>query len=91
VDDLELLLERPAWVADANCRGLDPELFFPERGVHTDEAKAVCRRCDVQVECLTYAINLGEKHGIWGGMSERERRRIRRHVRIANEDRGDVA
>ena len=72
------MLQRPAWMADANCRGLDPDLFFPERGESTKEAKAVCRRCDVQIECLTYALNNVEKHGTWGGMSERERRAVRR-------------
>ena len=73
---------RPAWHADANCRGLDPVLFFPGLGEAADEAKAVCRRCDVQVECLTESLNSGEKHGIWGGKSERERRAIRRRLRV---------
>jgi WhiB family transcriptional regulator, redox-sensing transcriptional regulator len=68
---------RPDWHADANCRGLDPELFFPERGEISSAAKDVCHRCDVQVECLTFALNSGEHFGIWGGMSERQRRRIR--------------
>jgi hypothetical protein len=60
---------RPDWHADANCRGLDPELFFPSVGQTSEEAKRVCRACDVQVECLTFALNNGEKHGIWGGKS----------------------
>jgi WhiB family transcriptional regulator, redox-sensing transcriptional regulator len=71
------LYTRPDWHADANCRGMNPELFFPERGETTAEAKATCRRCDVQVECLLDSLNRGEKHGIWGGKSERERRMIR--------------
>lgn len=72
---------RPDWHQDANCRGMDPELFFPERGESTKEAKAVCRACDVQVECLTESLNRREAFGIWGGKSERERRviRSRRH------------
>jgi len=53
-------------------------LFFPERGASTREAKEVCRSCVVQNDCLEYALQNGEKFGIWGGMSERERRRIRR-------------
>ena len=67
-----------AWQALANCLGVDPDLFFPERGASTREAKEVCRACVVREECLEYAIVNGEKFGIWGGMSERERRRVRR-------------
>ncbi|MDE0118231.1 MAG: WhiB family transcriptional regulator [bacterium] len=67
-----------AWQALANCLGVDPDLFFPERGASTREAKEVCRACVVRDECLEYAIVNGEKFGIWGGMSERERRRVRR-------------
>ncbi|MGP8162459.1 MAG: WhiB family transcriptional regulator [Acidimicrobiales bacterium] len=67
-----------AWQARANCMGVDPELFFPERGSSTREAKEVCRGCVVRVECLEFAIANSEKFGIWGGMSERERRRVRR-------------
>ena len=75
-----LLLEGPdrTWQVRANCMGVDPDLFFPERGASTREAKEVCRGCVVRQECLEYAIANGEKFGIWGGMSERERRRVRR-------------
>ena len=66
------------WQERANCLGVDPDLFFPERGASTKEAKAVCGGCEVKSECLEYALRHGEKFGIWGGMSERERRRIRR-------------
>lgn len=75
--DLRKFMERADWAADANCRGLDSELFFPERGQSTSEAKAICHECDVRAECLAYALNNGEHHGIWGGLSERERRVIR--------------
>ncbi|MCU1492183.1 MAG: putative WhiB family transcriptional regulator [Acidimicrobiaceae bacterium] len=68
----------PTWQSRANCMGVDPELFFPERGSSTREAKEVCRGCVVRVDCLEFAIANGEKFGIWGGMSERERRRVRR-------------
>lgn len=68
-----------------NCKGVDPDLFFPERGASTREAKEVCRGCVVRDECLEYAITNGEKFGIWGGMSERERRRIRRQRALARE------
>jgi WhiB family transcriptional regulator, redox-sensing transcriptional regulator len=67
-----------SWQAKANCMGVDPDLFFPERGASTREAKEVCRGCVVREDCLEYALANGEKFGIWGGMSERERRRLRR-------------
>ena len=70
------------WHQFANCLGVDPDLFFPERGASTREAKEVCRGCVVRGECLEYALAHGEKFGIWGGMSERERRRIRRERAI---------
>ena len=68
----------PVWQRSANCLGVDPDLFFPERGGSTREAKEVCRGCMVRQECLQYALDNGEKFGIWGGLSERERRRLRR-------------
>ncbi len=71
------------WQEHANCLGVDPDLFFPERGASTREAKSVCRGCDVRLECLEYALGHGEKFGIWGGLSERERRRVRRERAIA--------
>src|SRR3954468_15767413 len=51
------------WQERANCLGVDPDLFFPERGASTKEAKAVCRGCEVRVECLEYALSHGEKFG----------------------------
>jgi WhiB family redox-sensing transcriptional regulator len=79
VDLLELFkVENRNWQSRANCMGVDPELFFPERGSSTREAKEVCRGCVVREDCLEYALAHGEKFGIWGGMSERERRRVRR-------------
>jgi WhiB family redox-sensing transcriptional regulator len=72
-----------SWQDYANCRGADADLFFPERGASTRKAKAICAACDVRQECLDYAISSGEKFGIWGGMSERERRRVRRQRILA--------
>ncbi len=72
-----------SWQGLANCLGVDPDLFFPERGASTREAKEVCRGCVVRDDCLEYALRNGEKFGIWGGMSERERRRIRRQRAVA--------
>lgn len=75
--------EREQWWNLANCLGVEPNLFYPERGASTREAKAVCRGCTVRDDCLEYALSNGEKFGIWGGLSERERRRIRRQRTIA--------
>jgi len=67
-----------SWYELGDCQGVDPDLFFPERGASTEEAKAVCAGCAVREQCLEFALTNGEKFGIWGGLSERERRRIRR-------------
>lgn len=74
-----------SWRDMANCLGVDPDLFFPERGASTREAKEVCRGCVVRQACLEYALVNSEKFGIWGGMSERERRRIRRERALARQ------
>ena len=74
------------WQEEANCLGVDPDLFFPERGASTREAKAVCRSCEVRSDCLEYALAHGEKFGIWGGLSERERRRVRRARALERRD-----
>lgn len=75
--------ENVNWYENGNCLGVDPDLFFPERGASTREAKEVCRSCEVSRDCLEFALQNGEKFGIWGGMSERERRRIRRQRNMA--------
>lgn len=81
--DIGVSSEAPdRWQDRANCAGVDPELFFPSRGASTREAKAVCQGCEVRAECLDHAIENGEKVGIWGGLSERQRRVIRRQARI---------
>ncbi|GMR02263.1 MAG: WhiB family transcriptional regulator [Acidimicrobiia bacterium] len=72
-----------SWQDFANCRGADPDLFFPERGASTRTAKQICRECTVLADCLEFAIVSSEKFGIWGAMSERERRKIRRERQIA--------
>jgi WhiB family redox-sensing transcriptional regulator len=69
-----------AWQADALCAQTDPEAFFPEKGGSTREAKKICQQCDVRSECLDYALANDERFGIWGGLSERERRRLRRRA-----------
>lgn len=74
------------WTADALCAETDPEAFFPEKGGSTREAKRVCRSCTVRPECLDYALDHDERFGIWGGLSERERRPLRRASREADAD-----
>ncbi|MCW2908631.1 MAG: transcription factor WhiB [Actinomycetia bacterium] len=68
------------WQDRALCAQTDPEAFFPEKGGSTREAKKVCRGCEVRVECLEYALEHDERFGIWGGLSERERRRMKREA-----------
>jgi WhiB family transcriptional regulator, redox-sensing transcriptional regulator len=79
----EVQARRPQWMALAACRGVDPELFYTERGESTREAKAVCAGCPVREECLLYAVANVERYGVWGGRSERERRRMRSEARTA--------
>jgi WhiB family redox-sensing transcriptional regulator len=71
-------LDPDTWQDLALCAQTDPEAFFPEKGGSTREAKRICAACDVRQECLEYALQRDERFGIWGGMSERERRRLRR-------------
>ena len=67
------------WADDANCLGMNPDIFFPTRGEDVARARAICRACDVQVECAHYALNQDDTlQGIWGGLTQRDRRRIRR-------------
>ena len=72
------LPEEPGWQEQALCAQTDPEAFFPEKGGSTREAKRICSGCEVRAECLEYALANDERFGIWGGLSERERRRLRR-------------
>ncbi len=72
--------EDPGWQELALCAQTDPEAFFPEKGGSTREAKRVCQSCEVRQECLEYALGNDERFGIWGGLSERERRRLKRRI-----------
>ena len=74
-DDETTLL---AWQEQALCAQTDPEAFFPEKGGSTREAKRICVGCEVKGDCLEYALGSDERFGIWGGLSERERRRLKR-------------
>ena len=66
------------WQERALCAQTDPEAFFPEKGGSTREAKRICLGCEVRDACLEYALAHDERFGIWGGLSERERRRLKR-------------
>lgn len=72
----------PRWVSRAACRGEDPAMFFPEYGMsrYAYRALAICAECPVKAECLDHALTHDEEYGIWGGTSQRERRRIKRRA-----------
>jgi len=72
--------EAPEWQERALCAQTDPEAFFPEKGGSTREAKRVCLSCEVRGDCLEYALAHDERFGIWGGLSERERRRLKKQA-----------
>ena len=81
LDDLyECGEQEQDWQERALCAQTDPEAFFPEKGGSTREAKKICSGCEVRAECLEYALEHDERFGIWGGMSERERRRLKRQA-----------
>lgn len=67
-----------AWREEAICLQTDPAVFFVEKGESTVEAKRTCLGCPVRVQCLAYALENDEHFGVWGGLSERERRRLKR-------------
>ncbi len=64
------------WMAKGKCRDLPPATFFPSDGVGVDVARQICAECPVKAPCLEYALHNRIDHGVWGGCSERERRRI---------------
>lgn len=78
MNDLAGLVTGTEWPSRALCAQVDPELFFPEKGDHTSskQAKTVCRRCQVQQECLAAALEQREMYGVWGGTSEKDRRSL---------------
>lgn len=80
VNDTATLIDLP-WRANAACRGLDPSIFYPLTDEEAEQAKSVCDGCPVQASCLEHALGIREKEGVWGGRTERERRRIIRQRR----------
>lgn len=71
----------PVWRQKAACRGVDPDIFYPMSDEEAADAKAICALCPVQQACLEWALSSREKEGVWGGATERERRRIIRRRR----------
>ncbi len=71
------IFDRPGWQTLGACRGVATSVFFAGQGESTAAAKAVCQSCVVRAECAEYALATGQRFGVWGGLSERERRRIR--------------
>jgi WhiB family transcriptional regulator, redox-sensing transcriptional regulator len=73
------------WIDQALCAQTDPEAFFPEKGGSgTRNARKVCLGCDVRGECLEYALEHDERFGVWGGLSERERRKLKCDIRCSD-------
>ncbi len=72
-----------SWMAKGNCRDEPPSRFFPSDGVGVDVARRICATCPVKEPCLEYALDQRVDHGVWGGASERERRRILKRRRAA--------
>ena len=72
--------DEESWQERALCAETDPEAFFPEKGGSTREAKKICTGCEVKAECLEYALSNDERFGIWGGLSERERRKLKKRA-----------
>ena len=70
--------QKLGWKEAGLCNQTDPEIFFPEKGGSTREAKRICRNCTVKEICLEHALETEERFGIWGGKSERERRAIKK-------------
>ncbi len=72
-----------SWMARGNCRDQPPSRFFPSDGVGVELARRICSSCPVKEPCLEYALDQRVDHGVWGGASERERRRILKRRRDA--------
>lgn len=82
--DLRSLPTNPSppdvWQDDAACFGIDPDLFFPTSEEEAGPALAFCSVCDIRVTCLAWALKNGERYGVWGGLTEQQRRRVVRFV-----------
>ena len=74
------------WVADGLCAQTDPELFYPDKGGRSEEAKAICGRCPVIDPCREWALSTHEAFGVWGGLSASDRRILIEERRRVDED-----
>lgn len=70
-------LNFPRFTGRALCAEVDSDIFFPAKGDSSMPAKSVCQSCEIRAECLAWALENGEEHGVWGGLSPDERRRLR--------------
>ncbi len=70
-----------SWRQRGACNGLDPAVFYPDSEENAEEAKAICASCPVRLSCLEHALTMRERDGVWGGTTEKERRRIIRQRR----------
>jgi WhiB family redox-sensing transcriptional regulator len=91
VSAIRTSVEQDGWFASAECLGADPDIFFIDKGGSTAEAKSICRRCPVKEQCLEYALENHELHGVWGGRSQSELRRIRVAMRRAARGQAQLA
>jgi len=78
--NLDAGLLPPEWVKEALCAEVDPVIFFPEKGDRTVDAKNTCKACNVKTQCLEYSLTNNERFGIWGGLTEHDRRKLRRNL-----------
>ncbi|MGH9267052.1 MAG: WhiB family transcriptional regulator [Acidimicrobiales bacterium] len=74
-------MKNQTWRQHAACRGVDPDVFYPPTDEEAEQAKAICASCAVRQPCLEYALSRRERDGVWGGATERERRRMIRQRR----------
>jgi len=83
-DELDDLKQeyRSDWSNDAACKDVNPDLFFPLQGERPTEAIAICRVCPVRIECLSWALEINQRYGVAGGRQEKERRKMRRALRL---------
>lgn len=77
------LYQPEPWMSEGLCNYVDPEAWFPDKGGSTRDVKAFCRQCPVVDECLEYALVNAERYGVWGGTSERERRKLLKQRQVA--------
>ena len=83
IDPFDIAMVRPSWFAHAACAGADIETFFPSRGEDCRDARLICDGCPVREACLDFALTTGQAFGVWGGLTEHQRRRARQERRVS--------